>query len=54
MYANSIILATVVAERQREAETVRRARAADPRALPVRAPAPLRAAVTRIAIIAHR
>jgi hypothetical protein len=54
MYANSTILAILVAEHQREAETVRRAREVDPRALTVRAPAPLRAALTRIAIIAHR
>jgi hypothetical protein len=54
MYPNSTIVAMVIAERQREAETVRRARGADPRALPVRAPALLRAAATWIAITAHR
>jgi len=53
MYLNSTIVAAVIADRQREADTVRRAREADARD-GRRLQAPLWAAATRIAILAHR
>jgi hypothetical protein len=53
MNPTSLIAATVIADRQREAETVRRARAAHTRALVPRTPTPLRAAAAWIASVAH-